>query len=95
MECITQPNHNCRSSEVKAPSNTHPTRINNPSFFLRNIFFPKLFHTVPNLQRKMATLTSTEFLKAIIYERSTIVLVAKYVHHILEVFYAVPVYRAG
>jgi hypothetical protein len=34
-------------------------------------------------------------LKAIIYERSTIVLVAKYVHDILEVFYATPVYRAG
>jgi hypothetical protein len=62
---------------------------------LRNIFLPKLFHTVPNLQRKMATLTSTEFLKAIIYERSTIVLVAKYVHDILKVFYTVPVYRAG
>jgi hypothetical protein len=41
----------------------------------------------------MAELTTIEFLKAIIYERSTIVLVAKFAHEILEVFYATPIYR--
>ncbi len=60
---------------------------------LRNIFLDKLFHTLPRLQNKMAELTSVEFLKAVIYERSTIVLVGKFVHEVLEEFYAIPVYR--
>jgi hypothetical protein len=33
--------------------------------------------------------------KAVIYERATIVLVAKYVHDVLEVFYASSVHRAS
>jgi hypothetical protein len=41
----------------------------------------------------MAELSNTEFLKAIIYPRSTIALVAKYAFDVLEIFYAVPVYR--
>jgi hypothetical protein len=43
----------------------------------------------------MAELTTVEFLKAVIYERPTIVLVAKYVHDVLEVFYASPVHCAS
>jgi hypothetical protein len=38
----------------------------------------------------MAQLTSVEFLEAIIHERSTIVLVGKFVHEVLQEFYAVP-----
>jgi hypothetical protein len=60
---------------------------------LRKIFLEKLIRTVPPMQKKLAELTSVEFLKAIIYERSTIVLVAKFVHEVLEVFYGIPVYR--
>jgi hypothetical protein len=41
----------------------------------------------------MAELTSVEFLKAMISERSTIVLVAKFVFDVLQVFYAVPLHR--
>jgi hypothetical protein len=61
---------------------------------LSNTFLDKLFHTVLRLQTKMAELTTVEFLKAVIYERATIVL-AKYVHDVLEVFYASPVHRAS
>ncbi|KAJ7752510.1 hypothetical protein DFH07DRAFT_774444 [Mycena maculata] len=43
----------------------------------------------------MVELDNVEFLKAIIFERKTIVLVAKYVYDVLEVFYATPVYRAS
>jgi hypothetical protein len=41
----------------------------------------------------MAELNTVEFLKAMIYQRSTIMLVAKYAHEVLEVFYATPLYR--
>ncbi|KAJ7652699.1 hypothetical protein DFH06DRAFT_1093769 [Mycena polygramma] len=60
---------------------------------LRTIFLGTLLQTVPTLQQKMIELNSTSFLQAIIYQRSTIVLVAKYVHDILEVFYSVPLHR--
>ncbi|KAJ6481604.1 hypothetical protein DFH09DRAFT_950531 [Mycena vulgaris] len=60
---------------------------------LRATFLDKLFRTVPKLQNEMAELTSVEFLKAMIYERATIVLVAKFVYEVLEEFYAVPLYR--
>jgi hypothetical protein len=42
---------------------------------LRAKFLENLFRAVPKLQDKMVQLTSVEFLKAIIYERSTMVLV--------------------
>ncbi|KAJ6509754.1 hypothetical protein DFH09DRAFT_1100690 [Mycena vulgaris] len=60
---------------------------------LRATFLDKLFRTVPKLQNEMAELTSVEFLKAMIYERATIVLVAKFVYEVLEEFCAVPLYR--
>ncbi|KAJ7601365.1 hypothetical protein B0H17DRAFT_1155328 [Mycena rosella] len=41
----------------------------------------------------MAELTAVEFLKAMIYERATIVLVGKFVYEVLEEFYAVPLHR--
>jgi hypothetical protein len=60
---------------------------------LRGIFLGKLFTDLPNLRHRMAELSETEFLKAIIYPRSTIALVAKYAFDVLEVFYAAAVYR--
>jgi hypothetical protein len=57
---------------------------------LRSGFLPKVLTTVPKLQTKMVQLSSVDFLKAIIFDRSTILLVGKFVHKVLEVFYAVP-----
>lgn len=59
---------------------------------LRKIFMEK-FRTVPNLQEKLVDLDSVAQLKAIIYQRGTIVLVAKYVYDVREIIYPVPVYR--
>jgi hypothetical protein len=41
----------------------------------------------------MAELTNTEFVKAMVYHRPTIALIAKYVYEVLELFYALPVFR--
>jgi hypothetical protein len=41
----------------------------------------------------MVQLSDTEFLKAVIYSRPNIALVAKFAYHVLGVFYAVPVLR--
>jgi hypothetical protein len=60
---------------------------------LRSTFLEKLLRAVPTLRQKMEDLDSTSFLKAVIYQRSTIVLVAKFVHDILEVFYYAPIHR--
>ena len=60
---------------------------------LRTYFLAKLFTELPVLRNQMAELSNTEFLKAIIYPRSTIALVAKYVYEVLELFYAEPVFR--
>jgi hypothetical protein len=49
-------------------------------------FLERFFRAVPKLQDKMTHLTSVEFLKAIIYERSTIILVGNFVHEILREF---------
>jgi ribonuclease HI len=60
---------------------------------LRSVFLAKLFHDVPNLQRRMVELNETEFLKAVLFHRPTIALLAKYTYEVLEIFYAVPVFR--
>jgi hypothetical protein len=59
---------------------------------LRATFLAKLFDDLPDLRIQMMALSNTEFLKAIIYPRVTIPLVAKFVFDVLELFYAVPVY---
>ena len=56
-------------------------------------FLGKLFTDLPDLRNQMVELSNTEFLKAIIYPRSTIALVAKYAFDVLELFYVVPVFR--
>jgi hypothetical protein len=46
------------------------------------------------MQRKFdEQLDSIELLKSIIYERSTIVLMGKFVHDVLEIFYTTEMYR--
>jgi hypothetical protein len=60
---------------------------------LRNVFLEKLLRTVPKMQRKIVELDSISLLKAIIYERSTIVLLGKFVHDVLEIFYTTHVYH--
>jgi len=51
----------------------------------------QLFTTAPNLRRRMDEEDSIEFF--MVYERSTIALVAKFAHEVLQVFYATPVFR--
>ncbi|KAJ7171534.1 hypothetical protein C8R46DRAFT_1349476 [Mycena filopes] len=60
---------------------------------LREKFLNELFTALPALRTQMVALSNTEFLKAIIFPRSTIALVAKFAFDVLEVFYAVPFYR--
>ncbi|KAJ7660784.1 hypothetical protein DFH06DRAFT_988742, partial [Mycena polygramma] len=60
---------------------------------LREVFLAQLFSDVPTLRRRMDELDLIEFFKAMVYERKTIALVAKFAHEVLEVFYATPVFR--
>jgi hypothetical protein len=60
---------------------------------LRNVFLEKLLRTVPKMQRKIVDLDCISLLKAVIYERSTIVLLGNFMHDVLDVFYATHVYR--
>jgi hypothetical protein len=60
---------------------------------LRTVFLEKLFICVPSLHRSKAELNDIEFFKAMVYERASIGLVAKFAFEVLEVFYATPVFR--
>ena len=60
---------------------------------LCSAFLPQLFHNAPHLQNLMVDLSNTEFLKAMIYSRPNVALVAKFAYTVLELFYAVPVLR--
>jgi hypothetical protein len=60
---------------------------------LREEFMKALFEREPKLERQWWELSSESFLKALLFPRSTIALVAKFAYEILEVFYAEPVYR--
>ncbi|KAJ7123418.1 hypothetical protein C8R44DRAFT_875615 [Mycena epipterygia] len=64
---------------------------------LRSAFLTKLFSNSPDLQRRMANLSDTEFLKAVLYSRPNIALLAKLAHDVLQVFYSLPMlfYRDG
>ena len=80
--------------KVESPEHALLECQSNPDVLkIRSMFMVKLFHTVPRLQPMSMTVDSTAFLKAIIYEHSTIVLTGKFVHDVLEVFYATEVYR--
>ncbi|KAJ7488464.1 hypothetical protein B0H11DRAFT_1688689, partial [Mycena galericulata] len=95
-QSVPRDEHLCRFclSAVESPEHALVECQASPAVLdMRNIFLGKLFRAVPKMQIKLAELSSVEFLKAMIYERSTIVLVAKFVHDVLEEFYAVPVYR--
>ena len=60
---------------------------------LRESFMVHLFNYAPRLRHFMVELNTIEFLKAMIYERSSIALVAKFVHDVLQIFYATPIFR--
>lgn len=60
---------------------------------LRDVFLEQLFKTAPILRPLMDEQNLIEFFKSMVYERSTIALVAKFAYEVLEVFYATPVYR--
>ena len=60
---------------------------------LRAIFLVKLFENSPDLQTFMAKNSNPEFFKAMVYSRPNIALVAKFTHEVLEIFYAIPVFR--
>ncbi|KAJ7023506.1 hypothetical protein C8F04DRAFT_887537, partial [Mycena alexandri] len=74
-------------TEVESPEHA---LIACESSALRATFLAKLFADLPDLRIQMAVLSNTEFLKTIIYPRSTIPLVAKFAFDVLEVFYEVP-----
>ncbi|KAJ7267675.1 hypothetical protein B0H12DRAFT_1209080 [Mycena haematopus] len=83
----------CRQ-EVESPEHALITCQSSDKLIeLRAVFLAKLFTDLPQLHTQMAELSNTEFLKAIIYPRSTIALVAKFAYEVLEVFYEVPVFR--
>ncbi|KAJ7231405.1 hypothetical protein B0H12DRAFT_1029491 [Mycena haematopus] len=84
----------CCRKEIETPEHALLTCESSDKLVeLRSIFLRKLFTNLPNLRNRMAELSNTEFLKAIIYPRSTIALVAKFAHDVLAVFYDVPVFR--
>jgi hypothetical protein len=60
---------------------------------LRTVLLGKLLPAVPKMQKMMVELDSIALLKAMIYERSMIVLMGKFVHNVLKIFYTTPVYR--
>jgi hypothetical protein len=60
---------------------------------LRSIFLEHLFICVPALRRSFDELDNVEFFKVMLYERASIGLVAKFAYEVLEVFYAIPVFR--
>jgi hypothetical protein len=59
----------------------------------RELFLERLFTDAPTLRRRKAELDVIEFFKAMVYERSTIALMAKFAFEVLEVLYATPVFR--
>jgi hypothetical protein len=86
----------CRfcKKEIETPEHALLTCVSSDALVdLRANFLARLFSEIPDLRVQMMVLSNTEFLKAIIFPRSTIALVAKYAYEVLEVFYAVPVWR--
>jgi hypothetical protein len=86
----------CRFCKARVESPEHALlecQANPDVLHLRNIFLEKLVRTIPKMQRNIIDLNSIALLKVIIYERSTIVLLGKFVREVLKIFYAIPVFR--
>jgi hypothetical protein len=86
----------CRFCMVKVETPEHTLITCTSSDALRALqasFLEKLFSNSPQLQRLMADLSETEFLKALIYSRTSIALLAKYAYDVLQFFYALSVFR--
>jgi hypothetical protein len=49
--------------------------------------------TAPSLHRRLDEENSIEFFESVLYERSTVALLAKFAHEVLEIFYATPLFR--
>ena len=80
--------------EVETPEHALLSCVASPEVAsLRTVFLEKLFNTAPNLRRLLVEEDSIEFFKSMVYERSTIALVAKFAHEVLQIFYAIPVFR--
>ncbi|KAJ7487999.1 hypothetical protein FB451DRAFT_1025256, partial [Mycena latifolia] len=60
---------------------------------LRTAFLERLSTDALNLHCLMDEVDSIEFFKSMVYERSTIPLVAKFAYDVLSVFYTTPVFR--
>jgi hypothetical protein len=54
---------------------------------MREVVLEKLFTDAPSLRRRMVELNLIVFFKGMVYERSTIALVAKFAYDVLEVFF--------
>ncbi|KAJ6456723.1 hypothetical protein C8R45DRAFT_943537 [Mycena sanguinolenta] len=84
-----------RPDSVFMPWKLLITRFWNALLQLRRSFLEKLLNTAPDLRQHMLEQNSLKFLKAMIYQRNTIILVAKFAYDVLELFYSVPIYRPG
>jgi hypothetical protein len=95
---VTRENRLCRlcKTRVETPEHVLVTCASLDALVeLRKIFLEKLFAKTPELQRVLAGDSETNFLKAIIYSRPTIALVAKFAHDVLQIFYSIPVFRTN
>ncbi|KAJ6501046.1 hypothetical protein C8R47DRAFT_970532 [Mycena vitilis] len=93
---VARPDRLCRlcMEEVETPEHALITcKSSDELVGLRAAFLTKLFSNSPDLQISMVVNSETEFLKTVVYSRPNIALVAKYAYEVLQLFYAVPVYR--
>jgi hypothetical protein len=96
LQPVPRHEHLCRFCIVKVESPEHALlecRASLEVLNLRNVFLGNFLRAVQEWRAKLLNLVgSIELLKALIYEHSTITLVGKFVHDVLEVFYRLPVY---
>ena len=96
-EQVPRENRLCRfcKAEIETPEHAMITCTSLVALTdLRRIFLEQLFLKCPNLQCHLTEDSNTEFLKVIINSRPSIALVAKFAHDILQIFCAIPVFRA-
>ncbi|KAJ6481555.1 hypothetical protein C8R47DRAFT_1049836 [Mycena vitilis] len=94
---VARENRLCRfcKTDIETPEHALITCTSQDALVdLREKFLEHLFLKCPNLRLRLALDSNVEFLKAIIHSRPSIALVAKFAHDVLQLFYAVPVFRA-
>jgi hypothetical protein len=95
---VPRANRLCRlcKTTVETPEHALVTCASSDALVeLRTRFLEQLFAKNPELQHVLEEKSETEFLKAMIYSRPAIALVAKFAHDVLQIFYAIPVFRAN